>query len=169
MTTAVERHHGSGLDHGPQRPVHGWHRLTAPGWLRAAWMTPLFFGIGFGIVVFCRWIAHYDPLVDWTVITVVAILVTAPIGFLAGIGAFDYWLYYMSGRPTRPEDHSGHGAYSWKDYFRINTDHKVIGVQYVCTTFFFFTVGGLAAMVFRAELARPGMQYVDTQTFNGLV
>src|SRR5437773_2354028 len=157
------------MDHGPQRPVHGWHWLTAPGWLRAAWMTPLFFGIGFGIVVFCRWIAHYDPLVDWTVITVVAILVTAPIGFLAGIGAFDYWLYYMSGRPTRPEDHSGHGAYSWKDYFRINTDHKVIGVQYVCTTFFFFTVGGLAAMVFRAELARPGMQYVDTQTFNGLV
>ena len=69
MTTAVEQHHGSGLDHGPQRPVHGWHRLTAPGWLRAAWMTPLFFGIGFGIVVFCRWIAHYDPLVDWTVIT----------------------------------------------------------------------------------------------------
>src|SRR5437773_5999450 len=157
------------MDHGPQRPVHGWHWLTAPGWLRAAWMTPLFFGIGFGIVVFCRWIAHYDPLVDWTVITVVAILVTAPIGFLAGIGAFDYWLYYMSGRPTRPEDHSGHGAYSWKDYFRINTDHKVIGVQYVCTTFFLFTVGGLAAMVFREELARPGMQYVDTQTFNGLV
>src|SRR5205809_4146567 len=157
------------MDHGPQRPVHGWHWLTAPGWLRAAWMTPLFFGIGFGIVVFFRWIAHYDPLVDWTVITVVAILVAAPIGFLAGIGAFDYWLYYMSGRPTRPEDHSGHGAYSWKDYFRINTDHKVIGVQYVCTTFFFFTVGGLAAMVFRAELARPGMQYVDTQTFNGLV
>ena len=25
------------------------------------------------------------------------------------------------------------------------------------------------AMIFRAELARPGMQFVDTQTFNGLV
>ena len=28
-----------------------------------------------------------------------------------GIGSFDYWLYYISGRPTRPEDHSGHGAH----------------------------------------------------------
>ena len=25
------------------------------------------------------------------------------------------------------------------------------------------------AMLFRAELAQPGMQFVDTQTFNGLV
>ena len=45
----------------------------------------------------------------------------------------------------------------------------MIGVQYVCTTFAFFIVGGLMALVFRAELAKPGMQYVDTQTFNGLV
>ncbi len=28
---------------------------------------------------------------------------------------------------TKPEDHSGHGAKSWRDYFRVNTDHKVIG------------------------------------------
>ena len=102
-------------------------------------------------------------------ITVVAFLTRAPVGFLAGIGAFDYWLYYISGRPTRPEDHASHGANSWKDYFRVNTDHKVIGIQYLVTTFFFFVVGGLMAMIFRAELASPDMQYVDTQTFNGLV
>ena len=29
-------------------------------------------------------------------------------------------------------------------------------------------VGGLLAMLLRAELARPGMQFVDNQTFNGL-
>ena len=102
-------------------------------------------------------------------ITVVAFLTTAPVGFLAGIGAFDYWIYYISGRPTRAEDHSGHGAYSWRDYFKVNTDHKVIGIQYLVTTFFFFVAGGLMAMIFRAELANPDMQYVDTQTFNGLV
>ena len=96
-------------------------------------------------------------------------MTAAPIGFLAGIGAFDYWLYYISGRPTREEDHSGHGAYSWRDYFKVNTDHKVIGVQYLVTTFFFFVCGGLMAMIFRAELAKPDMQFVDTQTFNGLV
>ena len=104
-------------------------------------MTPLFWAIGAGIVVFFRWLGHYEPTWDWLVITVVASLTTAPVGFLAGIGAFDYWLYYISGRPTRAEDHSGHGAYSWRDYFKVNTDHKVIGVQYLVTTFFFFVVG----------------------------
>ena len=81
---------------------------------------------------------------------------------------FDYWGYYISGRPTRPEDHSSHGAHSWRDYFRVNTDHKVIGIQYVVTSFFFMLVGGLLAMIVRAELAAPGQQFVDTNAYNGL-
>jgi cytochrome c oxidase subunit I len=149
-------------------PASGWRYLTRPGWVRAIWMTALFFGLGFGLVVFFRWWAGWHPIVDWQPIVVVAILTAAPIGFLAGLGAFDYWLYYALGKPTRPEDHSSHGARSWKDYFRINTDHKVIGIQYVTTTIFFFLIAGLLAMIMRAELARPGMQFVDNQTFNGL-
>ena len=97
-----------------------------------------------------------------------ALLTAAPVGFLAGLGAFDYWVHYFLGKPTLPEDHSGHGATSWKDYFRVNTDHKVIGIQYVTTTIFFFLAGGLLAMLVRAELARPGMQFTDTETYNGL-
>src|SRR4029453_17848058 len=103
------------------------------------------------------------------VITVVATLTAAPIGFLAGLGAFDYWVRYAVGPPTVPEDHSTHGGRTWQDYFRPNTDHKVIGIQYLVTTIFFFVAGGMMAMLFRAELARPGMQFVDNQPFNGLV
>src|SRR5687767_10215420 len=115
-----------------------------------------------------RWLEGWDPV--WLNEVVVTIsLVTIPMGFLTGIGAFDYWARYAIGRPTQPEDHSGHGARSWKDYFRVNTDHKVIGVQYVVTSFVFFIVGGLLAMIFRAELARSGSEIVDGQTFNGLV
>ena len=44
----------------------------------------------------------------------------------------------------------------------------MIGVQYVSTTIFFFLAGGLMAMLVRAELAQPGMQYTDTQTYNQL-
>src|ERR671918_248200 len=95
-------------------------------------------------------------------------LIAAPLFFLVGIGAFDYWIYYMSGRPTRPEDHSSHGAYSWKDYFRVNTDHKVIGIQYVVTSFTFMLIGGMLAMLVRAELAAPGQQFVDANAYNGL-
>jgi cytochrome c oxidase subunit 1 len=154
----------------PAPPPTGWRRvLLGPGWLRAAWMTALFFGIGFALVVLIRLWAGYEPVVDWLVITTVAALTAAPIGFLAGLGGFDYWTAYALGQPTRPEDHSGHGARSWRDYFRVNTDHKVIGIQYVVTTIVFFLAGGLLAMIFRAELARPGMQYVDPETYNGLI
>ena len=78
-------------------------------------------------------------------------------------GGFDYWLHYMSGKPTRPDLHEGHGAKSWRDYFRINPDHKVIGIQYLVTVVFFFIVGGFLAMLFRAELAKPGDQYFNPQ------
>src|SRR4051812_1913534 len=95
-------------------------------------------------------------------------LLIAPLFFLVGLGAFDYWFYWAAGKPTRPEDHSGHGATSWRDYFRVNTDHKVIGIQYVVTSFFFMLLGGLLAMMVRAELMAPGRQFVDANTYNGL-
>jgi cytochrome c oxidase subunit 1 len=145
-----------------------WGLLYRAGWIRAMLWFCLFAGFGFGLVVVFRWWGGWHPILKMTDITLVALLVTGPLGFLAGIGTFDYWAYYAIGRPTRPEDHSGHGATSWKDYFRVNTDHKVIGVQYLTTTIFFFFVGGLLALLVRAELARPGMQFVDTQTYNGL-
>jgi cytochrome c oxidase subunit I len=151
--------------HGPPRKRH-W--LLAAGWPRAIWMTFAFFGLGFLLVVGLRALLNYEPVVDWHVIIVVAALTLAPLGFLAGLGGFDYWAAYAIGQPTQPEDHSGHGAHSWKDYFRVNTDHKVIGIQYVTTTIFFFLAGGLLAMFVRAELARPSTDYFDTQTYNEL-
>ncbi|MDP8910945.1 MAG: cytochrome c oxidase subunit I [Actinomycetota bacterium] len=166
--TAITHEHDLHDAHVPKPPPSGWRRFTAPGWLRAFWCTALFFGIGVGIVALFRWWAGWMPLLDSTVVVTVAGMVTMPLGFLVGIGAFDYWTRYAIGAPTVPEDHSGHGAHSWRDYFRVNTDHKVIGVQYLVTTIFFLLVGGLLAMLVRAELARPGMQFVGNQTYNGL-
>src|SRR5918996_116838 len=156
---------------GHYEPPRGllWRIVLGPGLVRGAWVGALFFGLGTLLVLGLRWWWGWGPVWDTEIVLAIAGMVTLPIGFLAGIGAFDYWLYYISGRETRPEDHSGHGAQSWRDYFRVNTDHKVIGIQYLVTTFFFFTVGGLMAMFFRAELAKPGLQFVDSQTFNGLV
>ncbi|HEY8458590.1 MAG TPA: cytochrome c oxidase subunit I [Actinopolymorphaceae bacterium] len=39
-----------------------------------------------------------------------------------------------------------------------STDHKVIGKLYLSTSFAFFLIAGLMAMIMRAELAQPGMQ-----------
>jgi cytochrome c oxidase subunit 1 len=46
------------------------------------------------------------------------------------------------------------------------TDHKRIGILYMVTTFGFFLIGGLLALVIRAELAEPGLQLVGRQGYN---
>ncbi|MER7909679.1 cytochrome c oxidase subunit I [Streptomyces sp. NPDC096068] len=46
------------------------------------------------------------------------------------------------------------------------TDHKKIGHLYLITSFVFFLLGGLLALVLRAELARPGLQIVSPEQYN---
>ena len=142
-------------------------RLRAPGLHRGILATPLGIGVAYAIVLPIRAASHYHPVLDGTAVLQVAMIV-CPFAFLAGLGAFDYWFYWAIGRPTRPEDHSGHGARTWKDYFRINTDHKVIGVQYVVHSFAYFLIAGLFAMLMRVQLAQPGGRFVDANTYNGL-
>ena len=57
---------------------------------------------------------------------------------------------------------------SWWRYFTFNTDHKVIGIQYLGTSFFFFLFAGLLAMLIRAELITPPSDLVDRPLYNGL-
>ncbi|MFJ8098500.1 aa3-type cytochrome oxidase subunit I [Streptomyces griseofuscus] len=54
-----------------------------------------------------------------------------------------------------------------RDYL-TTTDHKKIGNLYLVTSFCFFLVAGLLAMLMRAELARPGLQIVNEQQYNEL-
>jgi cytochrome c oxidase subunit 1 len=41
------------------------------------------------------------------------------------------------------------------------TDHKLIGKMYLITSFAWFMIGGLMAMLIRSELAFPGNQVVN--------
>jgi cytochrome c oxidase subunit I len=49
-----------------------------------------------------------------------------------------------------------------------STDHKVIGQLYLITSFGFFMVAGLMAMLMRSELARPNLQIFDNEQYNQL-
>ncbi|MBJ7348684.1 MAG: hypothetical protein JHC87_08965, partial [Thermoleophilaceae bacterium] len=123
--------------------------LSRPGVPKMILWSAYMTAFGFALVIALRYLAGFDPVVKWEPMISV-MLITAPLGFLYGTGVFDYWIHWASGRPTQPDDHSDHGAKSLRDYFRANTDHKVIGIQYIITTFFFFFLGGLLALVFRA-------------------
>jgi cytochrome c oxidase subunit 1 len=56
----------------------------------------------------------------------------------------------------------------WKKYFTFSTDHKVIGIQYLVTTFFFYLIGGVLATMVRTELATPESDFVSREVYNGL-
>ena len=48
------------------------------------------------------------------------------------------------------------------------TDAKQIGLMYLVTSFVFFIVGGFMALLMRAELARPRLQFLSTEQYNQL-
>jgi len=145
--------------HAPPKPLWHW-------WKRAIVWSICSALAGVALVYFFRLVFGMDPLWQpqayYTAITMLA-----GIGFVIGIGCFDWWWAYLRGKHVDFEDHSLHGAKSWRDYFRPNTDHKVIGIQYMVATFSFFVVGGLLAELVRLELAQPGMQFADAETYNG--
>jgi len=58
---------------------------------------------------------------------------------------------------------------SWRRYLWWNTDHKVIGVQYIVTSFLFFLVGGSLAETMRTQLTSPDNTLVNGDAYNRLV
>ena len=81
MTDLAHGHADSHAQHAPPAAPTGFRRLTAPGWLRASWTTPLIGFAGLGLVCLIRWAAHWDPI--WKSAPIVTIaLVAFPIGFL---------------------------------------------------------------------------------------
>jgi cytochrome c oxidase subunit 1 len=68
--------------------------------------------------------------------------------------------------PLRPPVGSRRRA-SLLDVF-TSTDHKRIGLLTIVTAFCFFLLGGALALTMRAELQKPGLQFLSENTYNEL-
>ncbi|MFH8701544.1 aa3-type cytochrome oxidase subunit I [Streptomyces chartreusis] len=64
----------------------------------------------------------------------------------------------------RPRRGLGRALVRWT----TTTDHKVIGNLYLTTAFGFFLLGGVLALLMRAELASPGLQLFSNDQYNQL-
>jgi cytochrome c oxidase subunit I len=94
------------------------------------------------------------------------------VGFLAGMGFLNYPIGRLLGRPRPSEDdnaylHGEGGGLS--KYFRMTTDHKVIGMQYLVMILAFLFLGGLGAMFIRSELLTPTPSVANAGTYLTLV
>ncbi|MER7989202.1 cytochrome c oxidase subunit I [Streptomyces noursei] len=73
----------------------------------------------------------------------------------------------LSAAPQPPDNPRVRSGRRIRKYL-TTTDHKVIGNMYLATSFGFFLFAGVLAMLMRAELARPGMQFVSNEQYNQL-
>ena len=153
--------HGAGGGHAH----HSDHRSLGHWWIRIAWSTVVGGALGLALPFLLRFAFQMDPLWNEQV-TVACIALFSGLGFVAGSGCFDWWVRWLLGKPVDYDDHSFHGANSWRDYFRLNTDHKVIGAQYLGVIFFFLVVAGSLAELVRTELAQPGSQITNGEGYN---
>ncbi|MCQ4619488.1 cytochrome c oxidase subunit I [Corynebacterium sp. CCUG 69979] len=70
--------------------------------------------------------------------------------------------------PARPEPtgKARKGTRLWD--LMTTTDHKQLGIFYIISAFIWFFVGGLMALLIRAELFSPGLQFLSNEQFNQL-
>src|SRR3712207_1334213 len=55
----------------------------------------------------------------------------------------------------------------WRSWV-LTTDHKRIGIMYLVTTFVFFILGGVEALLMRLQLGAPENTLLSPQTYNQL-
>ena len=124
--------------------------------------------VGFLLLMLGRLIGGYEEL--WFAEGAWALGSTfGVIGFLFGVGALDAWTKWMGG--VFPPIHHGpiKGEPAWTRYFYPDINHKVIGVQYGVLSLITLMIGGGMAIIFRSELARSGLQFLDPGLYNTVI
>ncbi|MCB9423317.1 MAG: cbb3-type cytochrome c oxidase subunit I [Ardenticatenaceae bacterium] len=90
------------------------------------------------------------------------------IGFLLAAGVLTDWIKWIFGKKTPLKHGVPEGKPEWSRYLNVDVNHKVIGIQYGYTSILVLLIGGLFAVLFRIELAAPGMQYLTNNEYNTL-
>ena len=96
-------------------------------------------------------------------------MLTGGIAFMVGVGAMGDWMKWWRGIETPMQHGPPHGVPTWARYFGVDYNHKVIGIQYGVTALIMLMIGGGFAVIFRTELARSGLQFLDPSNYNTLI
>ncbi|WP_150245506.1 cbb3-type cytochrome c oxidase subunit I, partial [Nocardiopsis quinghaiensis] len=72
----------------------------------------------------------------------------------------------MAPAKTEAEEEQGTAPRGTIVNWITSTDHKIIGYMYIITAFTFFLIGGIMAVLMRAELFFPGTQVMSNDQFN---
>ena len=67
---------------------------------------------------------------------------------------------------VKEEDQHHHGPAKGLGRWLYTTNHKDIGSMYLIFSLCMFMIGGIMALIIRAELFQPGLQLVEPNFFN---
>jgi cytochrome c oxidase subunit 1 len=151
----------------PQRPT--WQRLIGFNLLSAIVLAIVGWLIG-------GWIGHriHAPSLDFfgdtgqNDISILLGYLLGVTGFMIGMGFANYPIRRMLGHPPTLAEHESEGE-GLARYFRLCTDHKVVGLQYIVGIGLFFFIGGLNAMLIRTELLHPNSHVFGPNQYLTLV
>jgi cytochrome c oxidase subunit 1 len=88
------------------------------------------------------------------------------ITYLSVVGVFNYWFRWATGGQTKEEP--GPSKASWKRYFNLSTNHKVIGVQYLVTSLTFLPFAVALQLVGRLDLSKA-IPALNLTTYESLI
>lgn len=91
------------------------------------------------------------------------------ITFMIATGVTSDWFKWARGQHTPEPEHESHVVPRFSRFLSVSYDHKVIGVQYGVTSVLVLMLAGLFALIFRTELAEPGLQFLVPDQFNTLM
>lgn len=120
------------------------------------------FLFGIGLLALIRLLVGLEPVAVEPMMVMGYIF--GMIGWLLGVGVWAYWVREWLAFPMKKYDTTG-----WRRYFDFDTDHKVIGVQYLVTFLALFLLAGLLAVVMRLELMQPSRDYLNHAVYNEIM
>lgn len=143
---------------------HDWKLVLRPGIVRG--LAGLVIGMlaGMGSITLIRLLLGlpvWNPEPAWVFGGLIG-----TVGFMMGVGSLTDWFKIAMGKEVRDQHEKIDEMPRWARYLDFTVDHKVIGIQYGATSLIMFSIAGLFALIFRAELVKVGLQFLSEDLYN---
>ncbi|MBI2853440.1 MAG: cbb3-type cytochrome c oxidase subunit I [Chloroflexi bacterium] len=123
-------------------------------------------GTGAGVVI-TMLVRRAIGLPAWNSSPVMTIgILTGVLVYLATLGVFNYWARWAVGAELKEERPS---APTWTRYFNVDTNHKVIGVQYLAAALFFLPFAVALQVLGRLHMAQLGPTVVSAGEYETII
>jgi cytochrome c oxidase subunit 1 len=123
--------------------------------------------LGMGLVMVVRTLQGKPAWEAEPVIVIGAIV--GVVFFMIAAGTVKDWFKWAKGEETPLHHGPPVDKPAWTRYLSVDYSHKVIGVQYTVTGILLLLFAGTLALIFRVELAQPGLQFLNPDTFNTFI